>query len=155
MPQDVAGQAPQEWAALFYLCGHFNRSGEQGPFVAAIDEIRQVGGSAAMSAAVYLDLESGAQRIALRAGEAPESELLGAVNSGDPGTLEQFFAWAFDACPAQRYILVMAGLGIMDADSVVGRPPFDCTRTFAICDDRATADALDAHQPASVPTKNV
>ena len=57
------------------------------------------GGSTAMSAAVYLDLESGAQRIALRAGEQAESESLGAVNSGDPETLEQFLLWAFDACP--------------------------------------------------------
>ena len=77
---------------LFYLCGHFNRPGEQDPFVAALDDIRQVGGSAAMSAAVYLDLESGAQRIALRHGEPAESEFLGAVNSGDPETLEQFLA---------------------------------------------------------------
>ena len=106
----------------------------------------QVGGSAAMSAAVYLDLESGAQRIALRHGEQAESEFLGAVNSGDPETLEQFLLWAFDACPARRYVLVMAGLGIMDTDSVVGRPPFDAARLFAICDDRATNDAIELHE---------
>ncbi len=99
-----------------------------------------------MSAAVYLDLESGAQRIALRAGEQAESESLGAVNSGDPETLEQFLLWAFDACPARRYVLVMAGLGIMDSDSVVGRPPFDAARLFAICDDRATNDAIELHE---------
>ena len=136
----------QEWAALFYLCGHFNRPGEQDPFVAALNEIRAVGGSSAMSAAVYLDLESGAQRIALRAGEQAESESLGAVNSGDPETLEQFLLWAFDACPARRYVLVMAGLGILDSDSVVGRPPFDAARLFAICDDRATNDAIELHE---------
>jgi hypothetical protein len=134
---------------LFYLCGHFNRADEQGPFVAALDEIREVGGSAAMSAAVYLDLESGARRIALRHGEAAESEFLGAVNSGDPETLEQFLLWAFDACPARRYVLVMAGLGIMDTDSVVGRPPFDAARLFAICDDRATNDAIELHELSS------
>ena len=99
-----------------------------------------------MSAAVYLDLESGAQRVALRAGEQAESESLGAVNSGDPETLEQFLLWAFDACPARRYVLVMAGLGIMDSDSVVGRPPFDAARLFAICDDRATNDAIELHE---------
>ena len=99
-----------------------------------------------MSAAVYLDLESGAQRIALRHGEPAEPEFLGAVNSGDPETLEQFLLWAFDACPARRYVLVMAGLGIMDADSVVGRPPFDSARLFAICDDRATNDAIELHE---------
>jgi hypothetical protein len=136
----------QEWATLFYLCGHFNRPGEQDPFVSALNEIRAVGGSPAMSAAVYLDLESGAQRIALRAGEQAESESLGAVNSGDPETLEQFLLWAFDACPARRYVLVMAGLGIMDSDSVVGRPPFDAARLFAICDDRATNDAIELHE---------
>jgi hypothetical protein len=144
--EDASGHSSQEWAALFYLCGHFNRSGDPGPFVAALDEIRQVGGSAAMSAAVYLDLESGAQRIALRHGEPAESEFLGAVNSGDPETLEQFLLWAFDACPADRYVLVMAGLGIMDTDSVVGRPPFDAARLFAICDDRATNDAIELHE---------
>jgi hypothetical protein len=95
---------------------------------------------------VYLDLESGAQRIALRHGEQSEPELLGTVNSGDPETLEQFLLWAFDTCPARRYILVMAGLGIMDADSVVGRPPFDAARLFAICDDRATNDAIELHE---------
>jgi hypothetical protein len=146
MPEDSLGHSSQEWAALFYLCGHFNRSAEQGPFVAAIDEIRNVGGSAAMSAAVHLDLESGAQRIALRQGEPAELEFLGAVNSGAPETLEQFLLWAFDACPARRYVLVMAGLGILDSDSVVGRPPFDAARLFAICDDRATNDAIELHE---------
>ena len=144
--EDVGTHGVQEWAALFYLCGHFNRPGEQDPFVATLNEIRAVGGSPAMSAAVYLDLESGAQRIALRAGEQAESESLGAVNSGDPETLEQFLLWAFDACPARRYVLVMAGLGIMDSDSVVGRPPFDAARLFAICDDRATNDAIELHE---------
>ena len=99
-----------------------------------------------MSVAVYLDLESGAQRIALRHGEHSEPEFLGTVNSGDPETLEQFLLWAFDACPARRYVLVMAGLGIMDGDSVVGRPPFDAARLFAICDDRATNDAIELHE---------
>ena len=82
----------------------------------------------------------------LRHGEHAESEFLGAVNSGDPETLEQFLLWAFDACPARRYVLVMAGLGIMDSDSVVGRPPFDAARLFAICDDRATNDAIELHE---------
>ena len=82
----------------------------------------------------------------LRHGEQAESEFLGAVNSGDPETLEQFLLWAFDACPARRYVLVMAGLGIMDSDSVVGRPPFDAARLFAICDDRATNDAIELHE---------
>ena len=50
-----------------------------------LSRTHQVGGSAAMSAAVYLDLESGAQRIALRHGERSEPEFLGTVNSGDPG----------------------------------------------------------------------
>ena len=144
--EDANTHGFQEWAALFYLCGHYNRPGEHDPFVAALNDIRAIGGSAAMSAAVYLDLESGAQRIALRAGEQAESEALGAVNSGDPETLEQFLLWAFDACPARRYVLVMAGLGIMDSDSVVGRPPFDAARLFAICDDRATNDAIEQHE---------
>src|SRR5207249_2138102 len=64
----------------------------------------------------------------------------------DPETLQQFLLWAFDACPARRYVLVMAGLGIMDTDSVVGRPPFDSGRLFAICDDRATNDAIELHE---------
>ncbi|MEO7136027.1 MAG: clostripain-related cysteine peptidase, partial [Vicinamibacterales bacterium] len=131
---------------MFYLCGHYNRPGEEDAFVAALQELKQVGGSPAMSVAVYLDLESGAQRIALRHGEHSEPELLGTVNSGDPETLEQFLLWAFDTCPARRYVLVMAGLGIMDADSVVGRPPFDAARLFAICDDRATNDAIELHE---------
>jgi CHAT domain-containing protein len=146
MPDEALGHGVQEWAALFYLCGHFNRPGEHDPFVAALSEICAVGGSDAMSAAVYLDLESGAQRVALRRGERAESESLGAVNSGAPETLEQFLLWAFDACPARRYALVMAGLGIMDSDSVVGRPPFDAARLFAICDDRATNDAIELHE---------
>ena len=139
---------PQEWAALFYLCGHFNRPDAQDPFVSALDDIRAVGASAQLSVAVYLDLESGARRYALRAGDTEPAvvEAIGAVNSGDPHTLEQFLEWAFDACPARRYILVMAGLGIMDHDSVVGRPPFDASRTFAICDDRATDDAIELHE---------
>jgi CHAT domain-containing protein/cysteine peptidase C11 family protein len=142
----LKGGATQEWAVLFYLCGHFNRPGERDPFLAALDDIRQVTATPQTSAAVYLDLESGARRMALRAGEEPESEFVGAVNSGDPRTLEAFLSWAFDACPAKRYILVMAGLGILDADSVVGRPPFDTTRTFSICDDRATDDAIELHE---------
>ena len=146
MPQDSHGHTTPEWAALFYLCGHFNRPGYKDAFVAALQELTQVGGSAAMSAAVYLDLESGAQRIALRQGERSEPEFLGTVNSGDPDTLEQFLLWAFDTCPARRYVLVMAGLGIMDSDSVVGRPPFDAGRLFAICDDRATNDAIELHE---------
>jgi hypothetical protein len=142
----LTGGAVQEWTVLYYLCGHFNRPGERDPFVAALDEIQQVPATAQASAAVYLDLESGARRLALRAGEKPEFESVGAVNSGDPRTLEAFLSWAFDACPAKRYILVMAGLGILDADSVVGRPPFDTTRTFSICDDRATDDAIELHE---------
>jgi hypothetical protein len=142
----LTGGALQEWAVLYYLCGHFNRLGERDPFVAALDEIQEVPATAEASAAVYLDLESGARRLALRAGEKPEFEAVGAVNSGDPRTLEAFLSWAFDACPAKRYILVMAGLGILDADSVVGRPPFDTTRTFSICDDRATDDAIELHE---------
>jgi hypothetical protein len=146
IPSEPVPRKADEWATLFYLCGHFNRADEQDPFVAAFDEIRSVGPSASMSAAVYLDLESGAQRIALRQGETPEVEQLGPVNSGDPQTLEQFLAWAFDACPARRYVVVLAGLGIMDADSVVGRPLIDSDRTFAICDDRATGDAIELHE---------
>ncbi|HET9702610.1 MAG TPA: CHAT domain-containing protein [Vicinamibacterales bacterium] len=137
---------PQGWTVLFYLCGHFNRADARDEFVTALEEIGRIGATPEMSAAIYLDLESGAQRVALRHGEPPESEMLGAVNSGDPGTLAQFLEWAFDACPARRYVLVMAGLGIMDADSVVGRPPFDSSRTFAICDDRATGDAIELHE---------
>jgi hypothetical protein len=145
MPALIGGQG-QEWSVLFYLCGHFNRAGVRDPFVAALDEIRQVAATPQASAAVYLDLESGAQRIALRPGEQAESEFVGAVNSGDPRSLAAFLSWAFDACPAKRYILVMAGLGILDADSVVGRPPFDTARTFSICDDRATDDAIELHE---------
>ncbi len=143
---------PQEWAAIFYLCGHFNRPDAQDPFVSALDDIKAVGASAQLSVAVYLDLESGARRFALRAGdtEPAVAEAIGAANSGDPDTLEQFLEWAFDACPAKRYILVMAGLGIMDHDSVVGRPPFDASRTFAICDDRATDDAIELHELQAV-----
>lgn len=144
MPQDA--QTTPEWAALFYLCGHYNRPGEKDAFVAALEELTETGASPAMSVAAYLDLESGAQRIALRHGEHSEPEFLGTVNSGDPETLEQFLLWAFDTCPARRYVLVMAGLGIMDADSVVGRPPFDAARLFAICDDRATNDAIELHE---------
>ena len=146
MPDQPAGQRFEEWAALFYLCGHFNRADEKDPFLDALDEIRKVEPITTMATAVFLDLESGAQRIALRRGETTEAEHLGAVNSGDPQTLEQFLAWAFDACPARRYILVMAGLGILDTDSVVGRPPFDADRIFAICDDRATDDAIELHE---------
>ena len=142
----LTGGAVQEWAILYYLCGHFNRPGERDPFVAALDEIQKVAATARASAAVYLDLESGARRLALRPGEIPEFESVGAVNSGDPRTLEAFLSWAFDACPAKRYVLVMAGLGILDADSVVGRPPFDTSRTFSICDDRATDDAIELHE---------
>ncbi len=146
MPEAPLSGMSQEWAVLFYLCGHFNRPNARDPFVTALEELRAVGGSAGMSAAAYLDLESGARRIALRAGEPVETEFIGAVNSGAAETLEQFLGWAFDACPARRYMLVMAGLGILDADSVVGRPPFDSARTFAICDDRATGDALELHE---------
>src|SRR5262245_40664975 len=117
-------QSSQEWAVLYYLCGHFNRPGHLDPFVASLEEIRSARAPTERSAAVYLDRESGAQRIALRPGEAADAESLGAMNSGDPQTLEQFLTWAFDACPARRYVLVMAGLGILDSDSVVGRPPF-------------------------------
>src|SRR4029453_15904546 len=131
MPQDSHGHTTPEWAALFYLCGHFNRPGYKDAFVAALKELTEVGGSAAMSAAVYLDLESGAQRIALRAGEHTDPEFLGTVHSGAPGTLDVFLPWALDACPALRYVLVIAGLGIMNCDSVVGRPPFDAGRLFA------------------------
>src|SRR5262245_62206889 len=146
MPQDAQTPTQPEWAALFYLCGHYNRPGEKDAFVAALQELTETGASPAMSVAAYLDLESGAQRIALRHGEHSEPEFLGTVNSGDPVTLEQFLLWAFDACPARRYVLVMAGLGIMDSDSVVGRPPFDAARLFAICDDRATNDAIELHE---------
>jgi hypothetical protein len=145
IPRDSSSR---DWAVLYYLCGHYNRPGEQDPFVTALADIQAAGATPAMSAAVYLDLESGAQRVAMQPGEEPESESIGAVNSGDPKTLEQFLAWAFDACPARRYVLVMAGLGIMDSDSVVGRPPFDSTRTFAICDDRATDDAIELDELA-------
>lgn len=145
-PQGLLSATSKDWAVLFYLCGHFNRPGERDPFVTAIEEVRTIGASAGMSAAAYLDLESGAQRVALRPGEPVETEFIGAANSGAPQTLEQFLTWAFDSCPARRYILVMAGLGILDTDSVVGRPPFDSSRTFAICDDRATGDALELHE---------
>ena len=146
MANEPVRPASEEWAALFYLCGHFNRPGVQDPFLEALEEVRKAGPTPAMSAAVYLDLESGAKRIALRAGEPAEAEFLGAVNSGDPQTLEQFLAWSFDACPARKYVLVMAGLGIMDAESVVGRPSFDADRLFSICDDRATDDAIELHE---------
>ena len=80
----ITGGAAQEWAVLFYLCGHFNRPGERDPFLAALDEIQQVTATPQTWAAVYLDLESGARRMALRAGEELESEFVGAMNSGDP-----------------------------------------------------------------------
>src|SRR5688572_9369912 len=102
MPDALPRPQVEEWATLFYLCGHFNRPDAKDPFLDALEEIRRAGPTAAMSAAVHLDLESGAQRIALRVGEQAEAELMGAVNSGDPQTLEQFLAWAFDACPARR-----------------------------------------------------
>ena len=147
MAASTESAAPRhEWGVLFYLCGHFNRPGDRDPFVAALEEIQHVAATPQTSVAVYLDLESGARRLALRAGDEPESELVGAVNSGDPQTLEAFLSWAFDACPAKRYVLVMAGLGILDRDSVVGRPPFDTNRMFSICDDRATNDAIELHE---------
>jgi hypothetical protein len=146
MPNEPQAGRVEEWATLFYLCGHYDRPEEQDPFVAAIDEIRRVGPTDGMSTAVFLDLESGAQRLALRSGESADVEFIGAVNSGDPQTLEQFLAWAFDACPARRYVLVMAGVGIMDAASVAGRQTFDADRMFAICDDRATDDAIELHE---------
>ena len=89
MPQDSNGQSTPEWAALFYLCGHYNRPGEKDSFVTALQELTELGGSPAMAVAVYLDLESGAQRIALRHGEHSEPEFLGTVNSGDPDTLDK------------------------------------------------------------------
>src|SRR5690606_20897324 len=99
-----------------------------------------------MSSAIYLDLESGARRVAIRPGEPPLSESIGAVNSGDPQTLEQFLSGAFDACPARRYGHVLAGPGSLCAGPGAGRPPFDSDRTFAICDDRATDDAIEVHE---------
>ncbi len=69
MPDTPLVPMSQEWAVLFYLCGHFNRPDERDPFVHALDEIRQLGATNEMSAAVYLDLESGAQRVAMRPGE--------------------------------------------------------------------------------------
>jgi hypothetical protein len=83
---------PQEWAALFYLCGHFNRPDAQDPFVSALDDIRAVGASAQLSVAVYLDLESGARRFALRAGDTEPGvvEAIGAVNSGIPTPWSSF-----------------------------------------------------------------
>jgi len=148
VPDEIA---TPEWAVLFYLCGHYNRPDLKDPFLTALDEIRKVGASGQVGIAAYLDLESGARRIAIRPGDAAQdSEGIGAVNSGAPETLEQFITWAFDACPARRYILVMAGLGIMDSHSVVGRPPFDAARLFAICDDRATDDAIELHELSDV-----
>jgi hypothetical protein len=164
MPTPPEHGGLRESAILFYLCGHFDRPDDVDPFLAALEEIQQIGATPDASVAAYLDLESGARRIALRPGEASESESIGAVNSGDPRTLESFLSWAFDACPAKRYVLVMAGLGILDPDSVVGRPPFDTTRIFSICDDRATDDAIELHElsatlrasfPASGPRRLV
>ena len=47
MPQDSHENTSPEWAALFYLCGHYNRSGEKDAFVAALQELTQIGGSPA------------------------------------------------------------------------------------------------------------
>ena len=146
MPRDTQQAGVPDWAVLFYLCGHFHRPGEADPFLIAFEEIRSAGVPQGVAAAIYLDLETGARRMALHPGQPADVEMLGASNSGDPETLESFLSWAFDACAARHYILVMAGLGILDAESVVGRPPFDAERIFAICDDRATNDAIELHE---------
>ena len=159
---DTEPRDGQDWAVLFYLCGHFNRADEVDPFLTAFEEIRAAGVPPGIRAALYLDLESGARRVALHHGEPADVEMLGASNSGDPETLDSFLSWAFDACGARHYVLVMAGLGILDAESVVGCPPFDSERIFAICDDRATDDAIELHElsatlrnafPASAPRR--
>jgi hypothetical protein len=107
--------------ALTYLCGHFNRQGSR-TCSWYLNEIRAVGEARPCQPPCISTSSPAHNASRSRAGEQAESESLGAVNSGDPATLEQFLLWAFDACPARRYVLVMAGLGIMDSDSVVGVP---------------------------------
>ena len=135
----------REWAILFYVCGH-------GPGCERLSTFREqviaAGAVPQVHVAAQVDSATGAQRFVLGdgPGAAPLSESpCGPVNTGAPDALHDFLTWALERCPARRVVLVLAGLGILDGDSVVGHT-LDLTHGFAVCDDAGTGDALDLHQ---------
>jgi hypothetical protein len=97
---------PADWTLMVYLAG--DNSLSPNAFV-DIDELRQVGSTAAVNLVVMHDsLYEAPTRYRVEqggAGEQPES--LPELDSGDGQTLVEFVGWASERWPARRYALIL------------------------------------------------
>ena len=147
MPQDSHGQTSPEWAALFYLCGHYNRSGEKDAFVAALQELTPGGGERG-------DVGRGVSRPRVR-GPAHRASARRALGAGVPGHGQQRRSGEPRAVSAVG-VRYLSGPPLRPGDGRSrhhGQPIrwSDARRStprrlFAICDDRATNDAIELHE---------
>ena len=95
------------WTVMVYMAGNNSLSDAAGE---DLEEMHQVGASEQLRLLCFMKQSDGAGafRIELGArGEQDEREPLGDVDSGDPQTLVDFFRWAAERAPAERYALVL------------------------------------------------
>jgi hypothetical protein len=127
---------------LFYLCGDVRGAGSAPLFASLEPRLAESAWAKGRQIAFYVDAPEGARRGVVRRGRVAVHEAIGPSNSGDARTLSGFLRWALDECPADDYLLVFGGHGILESpgDAISAR------RTFAVCDDYTASDALDLRE---------
>src|SRR5262245_11227307 len=138
--------ADQRWTALLYLCG--DTPAMAASIKADAAEVRAATLSPNLSVAMFVDLPlshepHGAVRSLLRADATPDDEELGQIDSGSTATFRDFLLWGIRELPAEHYVLVIGGTGMLDPNSVVGHPENNWTDVFAICDDATAGSGMD------------
>jgi hypothetical protein len=114
------------WTIMLYMAGD-NGAMLQGPVGAeqlfasleapgweTIQELQKIGSTDQVGIVVQFDtLSRGAFRVPVTKTDNPTEGLtpIGQVNTGEPGSLSDFVAWAAATCPAERNLLVVWGHG--------------------------------------------
>ncbi|MGE5603099.1 MAG: clostripain-related cysteine peptidase, partial [Nitrososphaerales archaeon] len=136
-----------KWTVLVYMAGDTGATFEgtrgdvrlfgnlSGPLKADLEKLAAAGSTEQVNVCVQYD--SFGSQTAYRwvvppkgAQDACGPEPIGAVNTGEPGSLTDFIAWAGQRCPAGRYALVIWGHGTgWSEDQIYARFPAAQTAT--------------------------
>lgn len=149
-PSHPTPPTTRKWAVYFYLCADYvdrEESERAKAFVADmrrnLEQILGAPQSAQMAVAAQIDEPDGARRYGpvVPGALATQGESIGAVNTGEGATLEQFLAWADQVCPGEHVALVIGGLGILERAGTVRGSRWG--HLFSICDDSGNNDSMD------------
>ncbi len=127
----VGGELPQggrAWTFMVYMAADNDLAQEA---VKDLQSMERVGSTDEVAIVVELDAPSGATRYFVGRGGSVALEYLGAVDSGNPGTLLNFIRFARERYPARHYALVLwnHGSGVKGRERDIA---FDFTTQSAI-----------------------